>query len=322
MGLNAGVLGRSTLHLFLDLVYSLSRERVMFFLDSGLYPVGRWAATRAAVPATRVALFRHHDVGSLRQRLVRGDLDACRPIVVTDGWCPRCGRPAPLHEYLQQVRRFRGRLIVDDTQALGVLGRRDRAGTPYGWGGGGLLPWFGITGSDIAVVASLAKGFGVSVAVLAACPEVVEDFKVHGLTWMHCSPPSMADVRAAEHALALNVRMGDARRERLLECVRHFRRRLNDLELAARGAVFPVQTVSSPFGLDLYRLHRRLWDEGVRTVLLREDLQHPMQLGFVINARHGFNEIDRAIALLARYWQKDSRGNRRVVLSSASHSLP
>ena len=139
MGLNAGVLGRSTLHLFLDLVYSLSRERVMFFLDSGLYPVGRWAATRAAVPATRVALFRHHDVGSLRQRLVRGDLDACRPIVVTDGWCPRCGRPAPLHEYLQQVRRFRGRLIVDDTQALGVLGRRDRAGTPYGWGGHGVL---------------------------------------------------------------------------------------------------------------------------------------------------------------------------------------
>ena len=320
-GLEKGVLGRSTLHLFFDLMRLLCRGRVMFFMDAGLYPIGRWAVTSAAVPPTQVALFRHHDAESLREGLVRRDLDRRRPLVVTDGWCPRCGRPAPLDKYVQQVRRFGGRLIVDDTQALGVLGRRDRARMPYGRGGGGLLPWLGVTGPDVTVVASLAKGFGAPLAVLASGPEVVEDFKAQGLTWMHCSPPSMADVRAAEHALALNACVGDVLRERLLQRVRYFRRRLKDLGLRAGGSLFPVQTLSLPSGPDLWRLHRRLWDQGVQTVLLRADRQHPRQLAFVVNARHRFDEIDRAITILAQCVQKGFRGNRRVVPSSASHSV-
>ena len=42
---------------------------------------------------------------------------------MTDGFCPGCGRAAPLREYLESARAQRGLLVLDDTQAIGVLGR-------------------------------------------------------------------------------------------------------------------------------------------------------------------------------------------------------
>src|SRR5439155_1761385 len=76
------------------------------------------------------------------------------------------GRVAPLDAYLALVRRRGGLLLVDDTQALGVLGAR-RGTHPYGTGGGGSPAWTGARGPGLVVVASLAKGFGVPVAVVS-----------------------------------------------------------------------------------------------------------------------------------------------------------
>ncbi len=62
------------------------------------------------------------------------------------------------------VRRFGGLLVIDDTQALGILGRNPGQDAPYGRGGGGSLRRANIQGPDILVGASLAKGFGVPIA--------------------------------------------------------------------------------------------------------------------------------------------------------------
>ncbi len=318
MGLEDGVLGRSTLHLFFDLMSLLAGRRVVFFMDSGMYPIGRWAATWAAANSARVTMYRHRDAGSLRRTMAATNPRGYQPIVVTDGWCPRCGRAAPLDKYVEQVRPLGGWVIVDDTQALGILGRRDRKEAAYGRGGGGLVPWFGIAGPGIIVVASLAKGFGVPTAVLASSHEVVECLKAQGPTRMHCSPPSLADVRAAEHALTLNARMGEALRQRLLHRVRHFRHGLCDLGLAAGGSLFPVQSLSATSGCDPRVLHRRLSENGIRTVLLRGEPPHPIQLAFLLNARHNFDEIDEAIAVLAPYVQKRSPHDGKVGLGASS----
>ena len=57
------------------------------------------------------------------RRLAVVDVRAGRqPIVVTDGYCPSCGRPAPVRAYADLVRGTGGYLVLDDTQALGVLG--------------------------------------------------------------------------------------------------------------------------------------------------------------------------------------------------------
>lgn len=299
MGLERGVLGRSTLHLFLDLFDLMSRRNVSVFVDSGVYPIARWAA-KSAARTVPVATFRHLDADDLACRMKSNRSHAPRAIVITDGWCPRCGKSAPVRQYLDLVGKCGGWVVLDDTQALGILGRRNGEATPYGRGGGGLARWLGISKPGLIIVASLAKGFGVPTAILASGRAVVDDFEVHSRARVHSSPPSTADLRGAERALAINKSVGDELRKCLLQRVRFFRRRLRHVGLGAKGSLFPVQSLSVSKGLDLYVLHRRLTDHGVKALLLRRDPPHQMEIVFIINALQSFREIDRAVSILTR----------------------
>ena len=125
-------------------------------------------------------------------------------MVVTDGFCPACGVPAPLGRYLEAVRRYGGLLVLDDTQALGILGRRESRRGPYGTGGGGSLAFHSLAGDDIILVSSLAKAFGAPLAMLGAGSRLVSDFAADSATRVHCSPPSTAAIRAGARAVVLN----------------------------------------------------------------------------------------------------------------------
>ena len=58
--------------------------------------------------------------------------------------------------------------MLDDTQALGILGEGPTKSNPYGIGGGGSLRWHDVFGPHIIVGSSLAKGFGAPLAAFAA----------------------------------------------------------------------------------------------------------------------------------------------------------
>jgi 8-amino-7-oxononanoate synthase len=230
------------------------------------------------------------------KRLVRRGL--C-PIVVSDGLAVMRGAPAPLGDYLRIVRDHGGLLVIDDTQALGVLGSEPLPDHPYGHGGGGSLCWHGIRGPEIVAVNSLAKGFGVPVAVLAGSRAVVEVFEAESETRGHFSPPSAAVINAGLRAVAINRAIGDRLRRRLLRNIRHFRARLSGAGLSADGRLFPVQTLRDQS--DSVTLHRALARQGIRTLLLRPDPHAPPRLAFVLSARHHPRDIDRALQALASW---------------------
>ena len=52
--------------------------------------------------------------------------------MVADGFCPGCGQPAPLTDYLQLIQQRGGLLVLDDTQALGILGHSPSAQSAVG----------------------------------------------------------------------------------------------------------------------------------------------------------------------------------------------
>lgn len=122
IGCERAVLLPSTLHLFWDLFGIQTGDTVAIYCDAGAYPIARWGIENAAARGVAVHYFSHHDVDALRRRLDRHARSHARPLVVADGFCPRCGRPAPLADYLDAVRGFAGSLLIDDTQALGILG--------------------------------------------------------------------------------------------------------------------------------------------------------------------------------------------------------
>lgn len=299
-GLGAATLATSTLHLFWDLFRVLEGEgRMVVHIDAEAYPVLRWGVERAAHRGVVVRTFRHHDADELDLAVRAGRGRRQRPVVVTDGVCPNCGRAAPLRCYLDVVRRHGGILVVDDTQALGVLGAGPGSPAPYGTGGGGSPRWHGICGPELLVAASLAKGLGAPVATLSGTPQVVARFEAESETRVHSSPPSIANLRAAEHALTLNRLGGDDLRLRLARSVLRFRARTAELGLRTLGGMFPVQTLAPVPGLEATELHRLLDARGVRAVLQRPRAGVGPRLTLLITARHRVAEIDAAIDALA-----------------------
>lgn len=298
-GCEASTLGPSTFHLFWDLFDLLAKESILVFMDAQTYPIARWGAERARTRGVRVRQFPHHSARALCQQVRQHCRPGLHPVVLTDGVCPRCGKVAPLEKYLALVREQGGWLVIDDTQALGLLGEQPGSDMPYGWGGGGSPRHAGAGGSQVVQISSLAKALGVPLAVLGGASDLVAAFEKHSKTRVHCSPPSVPDVRAAERALAVNLRHGNLLRRRLLKLVNQFRDGLAAAGLASEGGSFPVQTVTLP-GQDTEQIHRHLSQHGIRAVLQRPRAECRPQLSFLITASHKPKEIDQAIGALAK----------------------
>jgi 8-amino-7-oxononanoate synthase len=299
-GCELGILIPSTLHLFWDLFGILAREQVSIFMDAGTYAITRWGVERAAALGVPVRSFPHHDAAALHRELQKNMRHGARPLVVTDGLCPGCGEVAPLQDYVQSIRPFGGRLVLDDTQALGILGNPSESGVPYGEGGGGSLRWSNLQCPDVLVGNSLAKGFGVPVAVLAGSEAMIRSVIAKSETRSHTSPPSIAAIHAAEHALAMNNKCGDSLRLRLAGLVQRFRRRLGEIGLATFGNLFPMQTLAPIPGINAMKLHRHLLQFGVRTVLRKGRRSGNPRLSFIITASHRPSEIDWAVRALEK----------------------
>ncbi len=298
-GCERAVLLPSTLHLFWDLFGMRAGDAIAIYVDAGTYPIARWGVERAAARGTTVRYFAHHDAHALGRLLLHETRRGVRPLVVADGFCPRCGRAAPVPEYLEATRTFGGSLLIDDTQALGIFGHSPGPDSPYGHGGGGTSRRWDVAGPDVLIGASMAKAFGTPVAVLCGAAAEVRRFMTLGETRVHCSPPSVANIRAAAHALELNRTCGDALRLRLAGLVGRFRARLAERGLSASGGLFPVQRVAVPPGHDASLLHRHLLRLGVRAVLVRDAPRRSPGLCFLINARQHPCVIDRAAGALA-----------------------
>jgi 8-amino-7-oxononanoate synthase len=299
-GCEHGVLGSSSFHLFWDLFGMLAGHQVKIYVDSGLYPIARWGIERAAARGAQVYEFPHHDVAALRRSLRRNEKDSRQSFLVTDGFCPGCGKPAPLSAYLDNMRGSGGRLIVDDTQALGIFGHSPNSEAPYGRGGGGMLKRVQIGGPDVLVICSLAKAFGAPVAVLSGSRAAVEEFKKNSETRVHCSQPSLAVIRAAEHALCVNQRHGDRLRLRLARLITRFRQSAAKAGFRFTGGLFPVQTLAPPSQRDTLHFHERLLHHGVRTVLRHASDGQGLRISFVITARHTPEAIDCAVTALMK----------------------
>lgn len=290
----AATLRPSTLHVFWDLFGMIGRH-CRVYLDAGAYAIARWGTERAAGRGIAVTLFPHQDASALRRAIgARGG--GARPIVVADGFCAGCGRSAPIADYLSAIEDRNGLLVLDDTQALGLLGASPAFATPYGTGGGGSLRFQAIAGPQVVLIASLAKAFGVPVAMLAGSAATVRCFEAHSETRVHASPPSIAVLHAAAHALSINASAGDARRRLLAARVARFQRRLSARGISTTGGPFPSQTIDTR-AVDARHLHQRLLKAGVRTVL-RSVRGDGAGVTLLITARHPAAAIDCAAATI------------------------
>ncbi|TWI69351.1 8-amino-7-oxononanoate synthase [Pseudoduganella lurida] len=285
-GCAAATLLPSTLHLFWDLFGMLAGERYAVLVDEACYPVARWGAERAAALGLPLRTFR---AATLAGGAAWADATGRRPLILADGYRP--GRPEapPLALYAATAARYGGLLVLDDTQPLGVLGEQ----------GGGSVRAHGLQGMPVLVGASLAKGFGVPVAVLAGDAGTIARFEAVSETRLHASPPSAATVLAAAHALRLNRERGDSMRGALARRVGQFRAALAAQGLQVEGGAFPVQAVRLPGWMRLGDVHEALRRDGVQAVPQRRN--GTARLTFLLRADHTAAEIAQAAATVGHH---------------------
>lgn len=290
-GLEAGLIGPSTLHLFWDLFGMLDPDKYVIFSDHLLYPVGQSGVERAKGNGMKVVLFRHLSSQHLRHSLAVHTPLGKKPLIVTDGWCPRCGKPAPLSNYLQLIRPLGGLLVLDDTQGMGLLGENPSIRMPYGLGGGGILKWLQISGPDIITISSWAKAFGVPVAALCGSREWINYYKRKSSSRISSSPVSNAHLSAAQAAIDLNRRTGDARRQLLLRKILFFQKRMQLSPRKLKGGIFPMQTLVCQDKDMAIRYHKYLAEAGIKTALLAPHVDEKIAILFLLRAKHRFSAL-------------------------------
>ena len=300
-GLDAGLLAPSTLHLFWD-VFGLVPANGIILLDQRLYPVGQWGALRGRARGLPVVQFDSDDLPGLARLLHTYRQQGRTPWLVTDGWHPGRG-PAPLAAFTALLAPYPGAvLLLDDTQAFGVLGAQPKPENRLGQGGGGSLIWAGIDsrfGPEILTITSLAKGLGVPVAVLAGRAARLRQFRRWAETRVHTSPVSAWHAWAAVAALHHDARHGEAARQRLERRVAQFRRALLRAGLRPRGGSFPVQKLVLARTTAALSLHQQLRQAGIDTVLLAgEQCPGVPEIAFCLRADHSAAAIDRATTAL------------------------
>ena len=283
-GVEDGVVGSSSLLLAMDALGPALRDgpwRVM--ADRGCYPTLLWAAAQGGPPEP----IGHHDPSALADALARVG-PGVRPLLTVDGFCPGCGRLAPLAAYARLLTSRAGRLFVDDTQALGVIGPR----------GAGSLAAAGLPITDLLCVASLAKGFGAPIAVLSGPRRLIEAFRRDSATRMHTSPPAWPAVLAGVRALVIDRRCGGRLRQRLRGAIAVFRRFCAARGVPLLAGAFPIQTVAATVGCP-HRLVAALRCRGIRTFASRSFHDRRAHLRLIVTANHTEPELACAADALA-----------------------
>lgn len=291
VGCQQAMLGPSTFHLFWDLFNMLADDRIAIYLDRWVYPIAQWGAAQARGKGVPVRFFHHHQPASLREQMARDRACRHRPVVVTDGFCPSCGKSAPIADYLNAVRSKGGRLVIDDTQALGIWGSRPDPANPYGSGGGGSLRLLNTGDPCIILISSLAKGFGAPLAMIAGSKDLIRRFRAKSHTQVHCSPPSSSAVLAAARALAINAAYGNRQRRNLSRLVNLFKQQLPGMTVSTANGLFPVQTLRLSSSNRSRTLHNSLQHLGVSSVLHRHCCDRKPGISFLVTLLHTVAEI-------------------------------
>jgi 8-amino-7-oxononanoate synthase len=293
----------STLHLFLDLFDTLAREPVVLFYDQRLYPSVRWSVERAVGRGTATRPFDRRRVRALVQQFAV--LNGRRPIVVTTGLCSAPGTNgggiADLRPLLRATEAAGGMLVVDDTQALGVIGPD----------GGGVARVLETDARGLIVGTSLAKGFGVPLAALAGTRALVQSVSQQGPTRWHASPPSAAVLAAAQRALDINDAGGDRLRARLETLAHRLNRGLHALGLGSGDRHgLPVQPTRNLPRAVAVALQGACANEGLKVLLQRGEHRDHAHLTLLVTAAHTASAIDEALAILKASYALAARSSR------------
>ena len=231
----------------------------------------------------------HADMDSLNSCL---SFPAENKLLFTEGVFSMDGDIAPLPEIASASRKKDALLIVDDAHGFGVLGETGR----------GSLERFKLKQKDAPVLmATFGKALGGAGAFVAGNETIMHFLlqKARPLIYSTALPPALA---ATNHA-ALKIAAADlARRERLFELIKRFKRGARELSLPVQESDTPIQPLITGDAETTVRISDSLLAQGILISAIRPPTVpvHSSRLRITFSSAHTEGQVDYLLECLSR----------------------
>ncbi|SAM08704.1 hypothetical protein [Absidia glauca] len=177
-----------------SVIPAFSKRGDLLVVDEGIS-----FATQKGVQISRsnIRWFKHNDMEDLERVLedIRSDdlvhnKRLTRRFIVSEGLSANNGDIAPLNRLVELKKKFKYRLILDESQSIGVIGRR----------GAGLTDLFNIPATEVdMIVGSMSSSLCGSGGFCAGSVEIVDHQRLSGSAYcFSASIPAMLAVSASE----------------------------------------------------------------------------------------------------------------------------
>jgi len=229
------------------------------------------------ISGARVAVYPHRDLAQLSAALSHSP--ARRRLIVSDSVFSMDGDSAPVEGLVRLADEHGAMLMLDESHALGVLGRS----------GGGLADQEGTRGKVPILMGTLSKALGSAGGFIAGSRELVDYLRHKARGFVFDTAPTPASVAAAQAALAI-VQREPERRARLLDLTDRLRQALMWAGLNVLGgnaAVVPL-IVGEPRAA--VQVARRLRQHGVIAPAIRPPSVPPGTSRLRLTVSAGFSE--------------------------------
>jgi 8-amino-7-oxononanoate synthase len=253
------------------------------FIDSSAH-FSLWDAAYATnLPITP---FHHLQAKSLAEQMLQELRPREKPLVLSDGVFPVSGEIAPLPEYLALVKPQRGLVYLDDAHAVGVLGKNGRGTSEY----------YNIQDENCSTSATLAKALGGFGGVIWGTEKWVESVGRASRICEGSSPLPLVVAAASACALDLARTLPELR-FRLWENVARARTSLRALGWDLADTPIPIICLEGLPGIDLDRIRRKLFKQGIAIELVRSYPSTPAggALRIAVFATHTHDQIDKLV---------------------------
>ncbi|MBX6363015.1 MAG: aminotransferase class I/II-fold pyridoxal phosphate-dependent enzyme [Gemmatimonadetes bacterium] len=252
-------------------------------------------AIRLSRPADK-AVYKHLDMGALREALEAARGRANRVVVVTDGVFSMRGDHAPMDVLMGIAREFDAAfeegviVVMDDSHGVGAFGPTGRGTEEY-------------TGSppvDV-LIGTLGKAFGVNGGYVASSAPVIRYLRETAPMYIYSNPITPGEAMAALASLELLTGpLGVELLERLRALTRRFKDGLERLGFETLPGEHPVVPLMVRDTARTRQLVRHLFENGI----LATGLAYPVvprgdeEIRFQINADHTEADIDYVLRVL------------------------
>jgi 8-amino-7-oxononanoate synthase len=231
--------------------------------------------------------YRHSDLTQLASQLAKSN--AQDKLIASDLVFSMDGDIAPVDALLDLAERYDAWLYLDDAHGFGVLN-----------GGRGGLSERARASDRVIYLATLGKAAGVSGAVVAAHPVVIDWLVQRARPYIYttASPPMLA---ACLLESLRQIEAGEARRERLLSHIAQLRTGLAGLKL---GALMPSSTPIQPLligaNADAVSASQKLLQRGLVVPAIRTPTVpvNTARLRITLSAAHSADDIAHLIEAL------------------------